>query len=137
MAAVTVDVATGTTVTFGTSSFTSELLRVGWDGIEGTSVDTSHMGTAAAGAGKFGNRTFISGDLFDPGTLTLEFHWDPSKRAPLNGVQETVTITSPDGSTWAATGHVEGFNLDLGLDEKMLQNVTVKLSGNVTMTDST
>ena len=137
MADPAVDIGTGTTITFGTSGFTSELLSISWSGIARESVHTSHMGTAAPGADKFGNRTFLPGDLADPGEITAEFHFDPSQDPIINEAAETITITFPSGSTWAASGFVTSFEFDDPMEDKMTATVVVKLSGNVTMTDST
>lgn len=140
MAGGTVDVGTGTTLVFGTSSFTSELLSVGHSGISRVSIETSHMGTAAPGAGKFGNMTFIPGDLSDPGELSVEFHFDPDQLPPIDKVKETITVTFPlvAGDATAAKFASDGFMTDFeytdDLETKMTATATIKLSGEVTQT---
>lgn len=136
----TADVSTGLTVTFGTSGYTAEVVDVAWNGIARNSIETSHMGTAAAGAGTFGNRTFIPGHLSDPGEIRLSVHFNPDTLPPIDAAKETVTIQYDEsggdttGASWAATGFVTGFEIAAPLDDKMTADVTVKLSGNVTRT---
>ena len=145
MAGSPVDLATGLTVVFGTSAFIMELSSIDWSGVERESIETTHLGTAAPGASKFGNRTFIPDDLSDPGELVLEGHFDTLqtdtvKAPPIDQAAETVTITWPKfaGDTtaakWAASGFVTSYGVSGGLDEKLTQRVTVKLTGEVTVT---
>lgn len=143
MAGTNVDVSTGLTVVFGTSAFTGDVIGLTIDGITRVAVDTSHMATAAAGAGKYGNMTFISGDLSDPGSLGLEIHFNPETTPPIDLVAETITITWPlaAGDSTAAKFAASGFCTDIGiaapLDDKMVQSLTFKISGNVTLTAAT
>jgi len=135
-----VDVGTGLSLTFSTSGYSAEVIDVAWNGISRNSIETSHMGTAAAGAGTFGNRTFIPGHLSDPGELRVTVHFNPDTLPPIDATAETVTLTYDEsggdtsGATWSATGFVTGFEMAAPLDDKMTADVTVKLSGNVTRT---
>lgn len=138
-----VDNGTGTTVTFGTSAFTAELLSVSWGGINRVSLETSHMATPAPGASNFGNMTFLPGDLSDPGELTMDIHFNPDTEPPIDQPAETITVTWPlaAGDTtpaiWAATGFVTSYEPGATLEEVMTATMTVKLSGNITLTAST
>lgn len=143
-----VDIGTGMTVVFGTSGFTGELISFNWSGISRPSVDTSHMGTAAPGANKFGNRTSIPGDLSDPGEAVLEIHLhteqlDVTQRPPIDLVEETITFTFPKAAgdaaaaKWAAQGYVTDMDVVTGLDEKLMATVTVKFTGEVEITAAT
>jgi hypothetical protein len=138
MAGATVDTATGITVVFATSSFTAEIKDVNWGGISRESKDTSTQATAAPGAAKFGNMTFMPGDLSDPGELSMEIHFDADKEPPIDQPAETITVTWPlvsgdaTAATWAATGFITSFEQGGGLDEVMTGSITVKFSGNVT-----
>jgi hypothetical protein len=67
MPGANVNVATGTTITFVTSTFTANLMNVNWSGIKRPAIPTTHMGTAAPGAGKLGNASFIPGKDFGSG----------------------------------------------------------------------
>ena len=134
------DVATGITLTFGTSGFTAELTSVSWSGISRVSLDTSHMGTAAPGSGKFGNMTFKPGDLSDPGELQVEFFFNPDTEPPIDQPAETITVTFPlvTGDTtaakWAASGFITSYEMTGELENMMTGSMTVKFSGNVTQT---
>jgi hypothetical protein len=140
MAGTPVDVSTGMTVVFGTSGFSAQLIDAGQSGISRNAIDTSHMGTAAAGANTFGNRTFIPGRLSDPGTFEMEVHFDPDIEPPIDQPAETITVTFPLASgdvtaaNWAFSGFVTDISDAYPLDDKMVQTLTVKISGNVTLT---
>ena len=129
-----VDLGTGTTITFGTSGFTANVVSVDWDGIERASVQTSHLGTTTA-------HTFIPGDLYNPGEISLEIQFDPDDFPPIDQAAETITVTFPlssGGSTaanWAGTGFATGFTAGVPLEELMTGTLTVKMSGAITPTD--
>jgi len=143
MASNTADKGTGITVTFGTSAFSQELIDVEWSGISRESIETTHTGVAVAAAGKFGNRTFIPGDLVDPGELTLTFNFNPDRNPGVAvvaaGATETITIRWLDsgdvaGATWAGSGFFTSYSVSCAMEEKMTATMTVKLTGNVTVT---
>lgn len=140
MPGTNVDVSTGLTVAFGTSSFSGEVIGLAIDGITRVSVPTSHMATAAPGAGTFANMTFIPGDLSDGGSVTIEYHFNPETTPPIDAVAETMTLTWPlaagDGTpaNWAASGFFTDIGIAAPLDDKMVQTVTFKVSGNMTVT---
>lgn len=123
----------GTTITFGTSSFTANVMSISVDGVERPAIDTSHLGTTTS-------RTFIPGDLVDEGSVTLAIQYDPDSEPPKKGALETVTITFPlsTGATTAASrafsAFVTGFDAGVEMDALMTGNVTIKVSGNVTVT---
>lgn len=98
------------------------------------------MGTAAAGAGKFGSRTFIAGDLSDAGELEVEIHFNPDTRPPIEGAAETVTVTIPGSTTpatWAGSAFMTGCSVAFPLEDKMVMTCTLKFSGNITVTAGT
>lgn len=129
------DVGTGTTIVFGTSSFTAEILNVGQDGIDRIAVQTSHMTTT-------NSHTFMPGDLVDEGEVTLEFAFNPNNQPPIRGAAETVTITFPipaggsAGATAQFTGFIKGWDWGAALEEKMTGTATLKVSGTVTWVDA-
>lgn len=129
-----VDNGTGGTITFGTSGFTANISNINWDGMERASIATSHLGTTTA-------HTFIPGDLYDPGELSLDIQFDPDEFPPINSAAETITVTYPlssGGTTaanWAATGFVTGASHVVPLEALMTGTITVKLSGAITNTD--
>jgi len=140
MAGALVDNGTGTTITFGTSSFTSNLLNASHSGINRESLPTSHMGTADAGSGTFGNMTFIPGQLSDPGELTVEFHFDPDKEPLIDQPAETITVTFPlvagdaTPAKWASSGFAISWEYTDDLESIMVVTATFKLTGEVTQT---
>ena len=130
------DVGTGTTIVFGTSGFSADLLSVSAGGASRESYDTTHMGTT-------GSKTFAPTSLVDQGTLDIEFAFDPDEQPPISGAIETVTITFPlpDGGSTAATlvgsGFVTDFSFSAEVEERMTGSATLKWSGGVTWTAST
>jgi len=140
MAGFTVDVGTGITVVATTSSWTAELLSVDWSGITRPGLETTHMATAAAGAGKFGNATYIPGDISQPGTLSLTHHLNPDTTVPIDLVAETWTLTWPKAAgdataaTWAASGFATDYSTSAAIDEVMEATLVIQLTGNVTIT---
>jgi len=141
MAGASVNVGTGTTLTAGTSGWTAELLSLDLNGIAREAIETSHSGTAAAGAGKHANRTYIPGDLADPGSLDVTFHFNPDTEPPIDQPAETWTVAFPlvsgdsTPASWAASGFMTEFSVTgPGQDDKMVGSATIKLSGNTTRT---
>lgn len=130
-----IDIGTGTTVTFGTSSFSANITNVGWSGIERPAIDTTHLGTTTA-------RTFMPGDLFDPGELSLDIQFNPDNYPPITGAAETITVRFPipaglsNGATWVASGFMTSFELGNPLEELMTATMGVKFTGNITPTDA-
>lgn len=125
MAAGDTQVGTGTTVVFGTSAYSAELLDVRWGGINRASVPSSHMGST-------NGMTFIPGKLYDPGEISLDYHFKDNASPPITGAAETITITFPDAETWAASGFVTGFEFTDPMEDKMVATVTVKMTGDIT-----
>lgn len=126
----TTDIGTGSTITFGTSGYSAELLNIAWSDFSRESVGTAHMGSTPS-------QSFMPGDLYDGGTLTLEFHFKTNEAVPITGAAETMTVTFPivtaaDAATWACSGFVTGFEFTDPLEDKMVATMTVKLTGDVT-----
>ncbi len=134
-----VDIGTGTTIVFGTSGFTAQILDVNPPNLSRESIPTSHMATAAPGAGVVGNKTFMPGDLVDPGELTFDIHFNPDTLPPIHKVVETITITFPlpagmsTPATWAGQGFVTNYDPADPLEDKMTGALTVKMSGGITV----
>ena len=128
-----VDNGTGGSITFGTSGFTANITNISWDGIERVSIPTSHLGTTTA-------HTFIPGDLYDPGEVSLDIQFDPDTFPPINSAAETITVTFPlssGGSTaadWEATGFCTGASNVVPLEALMTGTITVKMSGTIAVT---
>lgn len=131
----TVDVSTGLTLTFGTTSYAAEITGVSADGAEVPVLDTSHMGTTGA-------RTKRFGDLHDEGTLDVTIHFNPDTEPPL-GTEETITVTFPvpsggsTGATAAGTGGISSRNWTAELEETLAGGFTITWTDDVTWTNST
>jgi len=123
-----IDTGFGTTLTWGSSSFTAELFEVTPPGASRESIDTSHMSTLS------GAMTFIPADLVDWGEATFSVAFDPSTSPPVNAAAETITITFPDETTWAFSGFVTGYEPTVPMDDKMTADLTIKVTGRVTIT---
>lgn len=129
------DVGTGTTIAFGTSSWSANILGITGDGASRPAIDTSHMGTSA-------DRTFMPGDLTDNGSVGLEFQFDPDEDPPISAAAETITITFPipsgltSGATAVFTGFMTDWSFGVPLEELMTGSATLKVSGNIVWTDA-
>lgn len=130
------DIGDGATITFGTSSFTGEFKTLQHTGVSRASVPTTHLATSPA-------KTFMPGDLYDPGEISGVFAYDPDTQPPFSGVAETITLTFPvptgksTGATLAASGFITDFSEpSLETDTEMQANITIKLSGALTYTDA-
>ena len=130
------DVGTGVSIAFGTSGFTAEILDINGTAIEREVIDSSHHGTSVW-------RTFIPGDLANPGESTFEFHFDPDEQPPVNAAAETITITFPlptggiTAATFACSGFISSWEWNVPFEDKMTGTATIKWSGLPTWTDST
>lgn len=131
-----VDNGTGASITFGTSGFSANITAINGEDITRPEIDTTHLGTTTA-------RTFIPGDLYDPGGVTFDLQFDPDDFPPIGSAAETVTITFPlssggsSAATWAASGFMTAFSYGVPLEALMTGTATVKFSGVITPTDET
>ena len=125
--ATTPDLGHGTAISFQ-SGFLAKLISVAWGGMERAAVETTVLDTS-------GGKTFIPGDNYDPGELTVEMQFDTDSAwlTALTAAAETVTITWPDAETAAASGFVTGFEISNVTNEGvMTATVTIKLTGTIT-----
>lgn len=129
-----VDLGTGTSITFGTSGFTANLLTVNPVSASRPAIDTTHLGTTTA-------RTFTPADLIDWGNLEITFQFDVDDEPPIGTAAETITITFPLSSGGSTAGDIEGtgfmtdFSSEVQLEELMTGSATIKWSGDLTWTD--
>lgn len=139
MSTPAVDLGTGITVVFA-SGFAPEITNASMSGISREVVDTSHLGTPQAGADKIGSRTFLAGDLSDPGELTIEGHFNPDTVPPIEGDSEVITINFPPNSgvttpaKWVFNGQMTSFDWNGPLEDKMTFTATVKAVGEIAVT---
>lgn len=129
MAASEPDIGTGTTLTFS-SGFFGEITNLNWSGIERGAINFSHFGTTTA-------HEFKPTDLYDPGELAVEVHFDSATLPPFASTAETVTVTFPGGgttNTWACAGFLTTFGQITPMEEKIVANATIKFTGAITVT---
>jgi hypothetical protein len=126
-----VDVGTGTTVAFGTSTtFDAHVTGLSINGEEMAVIDISHMGTT-------GTRAKMLGDLKENVTVDVDMHYDPSETIP-TGVGQTITITFPiysgqtNGATLAGTGVIVSHSGSIPLEDKMTGSYKIQFTGAVT-----
>ena len=134
MASPAVDSTVGTTIAFGTTSFSAQVTAIDWTGVERPSLNTSHFGTTAVQSGDWNNATFVLGKIVDGGEITLTLHYNPDTAPPFGAVPETITITTKSGATLVFSGGLVGGGVSMPLDGIMEQTVVIKVCGPVTRT---
>ena len=141
MPSPSVDLGSGWALTL--SGFTLEAVSVRWTGMERAAVDSTHLGTPAPSGSNVGNRTFLMGKMVDSGRLEGQWHFNPDQTPPIHAAPDTGTVTWPSTgatgpATWAAQMAMIGFDVDgVGIDEKMIANCVLKLTGEITITAGT
>ena len=127
MASPLVDIGTGITIAFGTSAFVAEILDITGPGLARDSVETTHQGTTDA-------RTHAPVDLFDAGELSFDVHFNPDTDPPIDAAEEEITITWPSTATWVFQGFMTAYEPGAPLEDKMTGSVTIKVTGDITIT---
>ena len=130
-------IGTGATVTFGTTSYPADPISISISGEKVPIVDVSTLGSTTFKEHEFG-------DLKETPELEMEVLFDPDEPPPV-GTTETVTVTFPvpsggsTGATYAGTGAIIGFDIEIPLEDKIVATVVVKFDGGTgpTFTDST
>ena len=120
----------GTTVTFGTSSFSASLVSVNLDGVSRAVIDETYMSTSTAMA-------FEPASLYDGGEVTLgiKFAQNSSGEPPVTGATETVTIDwSGSGKTSAFSAFVINYSGGATIGESVRGEVKLKITGAITNT---
>ena len=129
-------VGTGATLTTGElATFALNITSISFSGISRESIDTTHMGTGEA-------RTFIPGDLYDPGQIEIEFQVptdSPLTNFKLEDVLQDATttfvLTLTEGGDWTGNGFVTDISFDVPLEELVTGSVTLKCSGGIDTTN--
>jgi hypothetical protein len=124
---------TGATITFGTTGVSLEANSIQSQGIEWASIEDTDLGNTTA-------KSFLRGDLYDPGTITVGFNWTSDLDDLLSSSDsETITITYPntDSSTEASDGFIQSIDPStLEVDTLATGTLTVKRTGPITYTDA-
>lgn len=122
-------IATGSTVTFASSSFSAEITAINWGGIARVALQSSSMSTT-------NDHTFVTGALVDNGEVSIDVLFDGNESPPIitNGAAETVTIKwGANTNTYAASMINTGWEMAAALEELMTGTVTLKPSGALTL----
>ena len=128
--ATTPDTGIGTTITFtGSTAFIANVTSITWEGISRAALETTHLASGAW-------RTYMPGDLLEPGNLAIEMHFEAANSPPITATANTVTINFPGGGTtndWSATGFLTDFSVSAESDGGIqLASANLKLTGAVT-----
>ena len=122
---------TGVTIALAAPSaaFFAKVLSIDWSGISRATVGTSHMATAASA------HTFMPGDLYDPGSISVEMIFNSTTNAltPLVAVAGTVVVTFDDAKTWSSSGFMTGFGITARNEELITASATIKLTGAISL----
>lgn len=122
------DTGTATTIAFGTSSFTAEVISINGSDITREDIDVTHLGSTSY-------MEFQPAKLADGGTIEMEIHFDPDAQPPILGAAETITITFPLPAGQATpadlefTGYVNSWGFEVPLEEVMSAEITIKVDG--------
>lgn len=118
------DLGHGTTIAFE-SGFFGNVTGASWSGITRESVGTSTFSTT-------GGKTFIPGDTYDPGTLSVTMQHNTGATIPILQAADTVTVTNPDATTMTASGFLVSYSITYADEEVTEAETEVKLTGNIT-----
>ena len=130
------DIGTNATVTFANSSFNMFITDISWDGITRPAIQTTYLGTSGA-------HTFMPGDLYDAGSMTLQCQWDINKAIPYGSTAETITFAPPvapgymTAGSWVAVGFITDAGVQVPLEDMMTATVTIKFTGTIATTSAT
>ena len=127
MASPAVDISHGITIDFTTSNFSAQITNINPPGSSREALDTSHQESDPA-------REFIPEALFDNGELTFTCHYNPDTAPPIGADPETIIITfTRTGANWSFTGFMTNYQPSAPHNGLMTAEVTVKVSGEITI----
>jgi hypothetical protein len=125
---------TGSTIAFGSSLFSSDLISITLPENVREVIDTTHLGTTAA-------KTKKPAKLINVGEITCEFDHDPSAIDLTKRDPEQITIRYPllTGQATPTTLVFNGFVSSQGgeemkIDQRMITKVTIVVNGDITKT---
>jgi len=122
----------GTTLTGATTGAIAEILSVSLDGQEVSDLD----GTTMDSTNRW--KEYFAG-LKEPGELSLELLYEDDNfeaiQAALGGENEVWTVALPDGASFSSDGYLKANGFASPHDERILQSVTLKLSGEPTFVE--
>ena len=118
----------GTTITFGTSAFTANLIDVSGPAIERAEIGATHMGSTDA-------MEFIPSALYDPGGVDVTFEHDPALTPPVQSQTATETITinwAGSASTYIFSGWMSNYTPTAVSGDRMTATATIRATGTIT-----
>lgn len=128
---------TGTTIGFGTSNFTSDLISLTLPEVQRAEIETTHLGTTVA-------KTFKPATLQEVGSFECEFDHNPAAVDLTQAAAETITVTYPllSGQTTPAKITFSGFVTKQGgeeakVDARMTTKVSIRVNGAKTFVPAT
>ena len=126
----TLAVGTGTVLTLGSNLlFTVNRLSYAMDGLSLESIETTHMASTLA-------KSFIASDLYDPGTLTVEFQLDSETPlstmdtvALMDGTVDTWLLTMQDTGNFSGNGFVKEVSWNYPLEDLATGTLVIQCTG--------
>jgi len=119
-----VDVGTGITIVFGTSTFSCEITDIRFPKLSREAIDVTHQGTSKA-------KEYVPADFYDAGEFDFDFHFNPATSPPIDEATEEVTFTFPDGDEWVCNAFMTGYEATGPLNDKMTGTATFKVDGGI------
>ena len=134
--------ATGHGATIGSTLWTAWdtapplLTSIGGISLTREALDTTHLGTAAAGTPSYVYGTMMPGDVVRGGTIPIEGYFQAELGPPpIGGASETWTITYPnsDASTFAFPGFLVSVNVDPATTDSVMRfTAELQIAGAIT-----
>lgn len=116
----------GTTLKGATTGVLGMLIKLAFAGQEVNDIDITTMNNADRW------KKFIAG-LKDSKELNVDLLYEPENTgiilAHLGAAPENFTVTFPDGATWVQKGYIKSLGTQIPLDDKIMQSMTIRLSG--------
>lgn len=115
----------GTTITFGTSGFSANLIGIDSLNVERASIEDTHMSTSDA-------KDFLPAALYE-WKLDITVEHDATESVPISAVKETITVDwAGSGNTWAGSGHCTGYSPGAEVGARMEGSMSIQGSGAIT-----
>lgn len=146
MAGAAIHIGIGSTITFGTSTYTALLTGLSWSGLSRDILETTAMATdLTPGATTFGNATYRPVSIVDGGEVTAEVYFNPDLTPPMVPAtvanSEVITIAFPivgaeSAPSWAFSGYCKGFEANCPLEDLMTATLVIRVTAGVTKTEA-
>jgi hypothetical protein len=122
----------GTTVKFGTSSYTFKIISVGEVGKEGEDIETTLLATT-------GGKTFMPADLYDPGDTTLTVEHDPTINVTVPGPVESIEYDfGGQGLPIEVDGYIKSYKVSgAETGQRVTATLTIKHTGELDQNTTT